>query len=61
MVTFGKDPLPDSELGASLRVFMWQKGARELCGAFFVVVLSLNHVRVFGTPWTMACQAPLSM
>ena len=23
--------------------------------------LSLSHVRLFGTPWTVACQAPLSM
>ena len=22
---------------------------------------SLNHVRLFVTPWTVACQAPLSM
>ena len=26
-----------------------------------VKVKSLNHVRLFGTPWTEACQAPLSM
>ena len=25
-----------------------------------VVVQSFNHVRVFVTPWTAACQAPLS-
>ena len=28
----------------------------------FVCVLSLvSHVRLFATPWTVACQAPLSM
>ena len=26
-----------------------------------VVVYSLNGVRLFATPWTVACQAPLSM
>ena len=26
-----------------------------------VVVKSLSHVRLFATPWTVACQAPLSM
>ena len=26
-----------------------------------VVVLSLSHVRLFATPWTGTCQAPLSM
>ena len=30
--------------------------------SFFVVVVvqSLSHVRLFSTPWTAACQAPLS-
>ena len=27
---------------------------------FFVVVQSLSHVQLFGTPWTRACQASLS-
>ena len=27
----------------------------------FVVVQSLSHVQLFATPWTIACQAPLSM
>ena len=27
---------------------------------FFVVVQSLSHVRLSATPWTAACQAPLS-
>ena len=26
-----------------------------------VKVKSLSHVRLFATPWTVACQAPLSM
>ena len=26
-----------------------------------MVVLLLSHVRLFVTPWTVACQAPLSM
>ena len=26
-----------------------------------VKVKSLSHVRLFSTPWTVACQAPLSM
>jgi len=26
-----------------------------------VVVYSLSHVQLFATPWTVACQAPLSM
>ena len=26
-----------------------------------VVVQSLSHVRLFSTPWTVACQVPLSM
>ena len=30
-----------------------------LCGLFIVVQL-LNHVRLFATPWTAACQASLS-
>ena len=28
---------------------------------FRVCVLSLGHVQLFTTPWTVACQAPLSM
>ena len=27
---------------------------------FFVVILSYSHVQLFQTPWTSACQAPLS-
>ena len=27
---------------------------------FFIAVQLLNHVRLFVTPWTAACQAPLS-
>ena len=27
----------------------------------FVVVQSLSHVQLFATPWTIACQAPLSV
>ena len=29
--------------------------------AVVVVVYSLNGVRLFATPWTVACKAPLSM
>ena len=30
----------------------------DMC-TLFVVVQSLSHVRLFATPWTAACQAPL--
>ena len=33
----------------------------QWCSAFVVIVQSLGHVQSFATPWTVACQAPLSM
>ena len=32
-----------------------------VCVCVCVCVKSLSHVRLFATPWTVACQAPLSM
>ena len=32
-----------------------------MCKVIPVGVLSLNHIRLFVAPWTVACQAPLSM
>ena len=29
-------------------------------GMYFVVFQSLSHIQLFATPWTAACQAPLS-
>ena len=31
-----------------------------ICHLFLAVVQSLSHVCLFATPWTTACQAPLS-
>jgi len=31
-----------------------------LCTIVVAVVQSLSHVRLFATPWIVACQAPLS-
>ena len=33
----------------------------QLPSTLVVVVESLSHVRLFSTPWTLACWAPLSM
>ena len=35
-------------------------GSKEEYGCDFVVVQSLSRVRLFATPWTAACQVPLS-
>ena len=39
--------------------------SRCLCFSFYlgnvVVVQSLSHIQLFAIPWTVACQAPLSM
>ena len=35
--------------------------AGQLLSTLLVVVESLSRVRPFSTPWTLACQAPLSM
>ena len=32
-----------------------------LAGRFFTTVWLLSHVRLFATPWTVACQDPLSV
>ena len=32
-----------------------------VCVCVCVCVKSLSHVQLFATPWTVACQAPLSM
>ena len=32
-----------------------------MISVFGGAVSSLNHARLFETPWTVACQAPLSM
>ena len=32
-----------------------------VCVCVCVCVHRLSHVQLFGTPWTVACQAPLSM
>ena len=54
-----------------MSIYSGQKGAK--CGAFSsssllmsskalgVVVLLFSHVQLSATPWTVACQAPLSM
>ena len=33
----------------------------KLCVCVCVCVWSLSRVRLFATPWTIACQSPLSM
>ena len=33
---------------------------KKIC-CIVVAVLMLSHIRLFGTPWTVACQVPLSM
>ena len=33
---------------------------REMSISMCVCAQSLNHVRLFATPWTVACQAPVS-
>ena len=35
--------------------------ANDVMGKVKVKVKSLSRVRLFATPWTVACQAPLSM
>ena len=37
------------------------KDAHKLTASVFVGVLVLSHICLFVTPWTVACQAPLSM
>ena len=37
---------------------VWQRVNREMIA---IVVSSLSHVQFFATPWTTACQGPLSM
>ena len=38
-------------------VWIWYKTKDKMC----VHVQSLNCIQLFATPWTVACQAPLSM
>ena len=42
-----------------LHFFLWII-SEELQTCLCVCVQSLSHVRLFSTPWTVACQAPLS-
>ena len=43
------------------RIFPTQESNRGLCEIKTDTVSVLSHVRLFATPWTVACQAPLSM
>ena len=36
-------------------------GVYDLISLVMVAVQSLTHVQLFATPWTVTCQAPLSM
>ena len=40
-----------------MEIKSWHSSAQNL---IVVVVQSLSHIQLFVTPWTAACQAPLS-
>ena len=42
-------------------LFHFQSKQKESCNTYNVCVCVLSHVRLFTTPQTVACQAPLSM
>ena len=54
----------DEVIRFSIRVLFWEFWGKIAClsvyQSFFVVHL-LSHVWLFATPWTVACQAPLSI
>ena len=45
-----------TKLKALQTLYYW-----DFCGGFLTYALLLNHVQLFVTPWTVACQAPLKM
>ena len=53
-------PFPQAAVVSCMDGFPPLDTSRAIMAAVSEVKL-LNHVRLFATPWTVACQAPLSM
>ena len=56
-----KDELPRSVGAQYATGDQWKNNSRKNEESEKVKVKSLNRVQLFATPWTVACQAPLSM